>query len=367
MSVIIFIIILVILILAHEFGHFIVAKRSGIRVDEFGIGFPPKIFGKKFGETEYSLNWIPFGGFVKIFGEDAEDEALSGSDKERSLTSKPKYIQAAVISAGVFFNILLAWILISFGFMSGLPAPVSMAGNGGTIENAHLTIISVGQGTPAETAGLRPGDHIVALTTNTAVLQDSITPDSVSSFIVENGEEAIAVLYERAGENGTVFVTPEEGILEGRFAIGITMDTIGILTLPPHKALWEGAKTTVGLTQAILFGFVDLIKNSFSNGKAGLAAVTGPIGIIGLVGDASDFGFVYLLGFTAFISINLAIINLIPFPALDGGRLLFILIEAIKGSPINPKVTQGANSIGFLILIVLMLVVTYNDIVKIFF
>jgi len=367
MSIIIFIIILVILILAHEFGHFIVAKRSGIRVDEFGIGFPPKIFGKKFGETEYSINAIPFGGFVKIFGEDAESEALLGADKERSLMSKPKYIQAAVISAGVFFNILLAWILISFGFMSGLPAPVSMSENGGTIENVNLTVISVGQGTPAETAGLRPGDHITAITTDSAALQDNITPDSVSSFIAEHGEEKMAILYKRADKQGTIFVTPEEGILEGRFAIGITMDTIGILTLPPHKALWEGAKTTAGLTQAILFGFVDLIKNSFVDGKAGLAAVTGPIGIVGLVGDASDFGFVYLLGFTAFISINLAIINLIPFPALDGGRLLFILIEAIKGTPIRPSVTRTANTIGFLLLIILMLVVTYNDIIKIFF
>jgi len=366
MSVLIFIIILVILILAHEFGHFIVAKRSGIRVDEFGIGFPPKIFGKKFRETEYSINWIPFGGFVKIFGEDMEEEAISGQDRERSLISKPKYIQVAVIAAGVFFNILLAWILISIGFMSGLPAPVSMA-EGGKMENAHLTVIAVGQDTPAEKADLRPGDHIIALATETAALQDEVTPDAVSLFISEYGDEQIAILYERAGESGTVFVSPEEGILEGRFAIGITMDTIGILTLPPHKAIWEGAKTTIGLTEAIIVGFAGLIKGAFANGGASLAAVTGPVGIIGLVGDASDFGFVYLLGFTAFISINLAIINLIPFPALDGGRLLFILIEAIKGTPIRPSVARAANTIGFLLLIILMLVVTYNDMVKIFF
>jgi len=359
MSVIIFIIILVILILAHELGHFIAAKSSGIRVDEFGIGFPPKIFGKKIGETTYTLNLIPFGGFVKIFGENPDEESMQS---DRSLVNKTKLVQAWVLFAGVFFNFLLAWLLISIGFMSGLPTPVGSAPVGSTIENARLVLTSVRQDSPAEEAGLSAGDAIIALVTNEDALQN-VNPDSVSEYIAGHGLDEITVLYQRGSENGTVVVVPTDGILEGRSAIGITMDMIGMLQLPIHLAVWEGGKTTVSLTVAMTSGFYNLIKDSLT-GDANLSAIAGPVGIVGLVGDASDFGLIYLLGFTAFISINLAIINLIPFPALDGGRLLFLLIEAIKRSPIKPVVANTANAIGFALLIILMLVVTYNDIAK---
>jgi len=368
MSIVIFIIILFILIVAHEFGHFIVAKLFKIRVDEFGVGFPPKIFGfrPKNSETEYTFNWIPFGGFVKIFGENPDEEAISGPDSHRSFVNKPKYIQGAVIVAGVLFNILLAWILISVGFMTGLPTPVGSAPIGAVIENTELTITAVSPDSPAEIAGIKPGDRINALVTEKESLQENITTEEMSRFISQNGGEKIAVFYRRGSENGTIFITPKEGILEGRPAIGVTMDVIGILKLPIHKAFWEGGKVTIALTTAIAVGFWDLIVNSISGNGPGFSAVTGPVGIIGLVGDAADFGFVYLLGFTAFISINLAIINMIPFPALDGGRLLFLVIEAIKRSPIKPVVVNTANSIGFIILILLMLVVTFNDVIKLF-
>ncbi len=364
MSVIIFIVILVILILAHELGHFLAAKLSGIRVDEFGIGFPPKIFGKKIGETTYTLNLIPFGGFVKIFGENPDDESISGSDSSRSLVNKPKIVQAGVLFAGVFFNFLLAWLLISIGFMSGLPTPVGSAPTGSTVENARLVLTSIRQDSPASGAGLSAGDAIVALVTDKDALQN-INTDSVSNYISVHGSDVITILYKRGSENKTTTVIPIDGILDKRPAIGITMDMIGTLKLPVHKAIWEGGKTTISLTIAMTEGFYKLIKDSIM-GKANLSAITGPVGIVGLVGDASDFGFVYLLGFTAFISINLAIINLIPFPALDGGRLLFLLIEAIKRSPIKPIVANTANAIGFAILVLLMLVVTYNDIAKLF-
>jgi len=359
MSVIIFIIVLIILILVHEFGHFIAAKSSGIRVDEFGIGFPPKIFGKKIGETTYTLNLIPFGGFVKIFGENPDEESLNS---DRSLVNKSKLVQAWVLFAGVFFNFLLAWFLISVGFMSGLPTPVGSAPVGSTVENARLVLTSVMQDSPAEEAGLSAGDAITALVTNEDALQN-VNPDSVSEYIAAHDSDKVTVLYKRGLESGTTVVVPTDGILEGRPAIGITMDMIGMLQLPIHQAIWEGGKTTVALTFAMTSGFYNLIKDSLT-GDADLSAIAGPVGIVGLVGDASDFGLIYLLGFVAFISINLAIINLIPFPALDGGRLLFLLIEAIKRSPIKPVVANTANAIGFALLIILMLIVTYNDIVK---
>lgn len=364
MSILIFIIILVVLILVHEFGHFITAKWMKMRVDEFGVGFPPKAWGykPKESETEYTFNWLPFGGFVKIFGEDPDnEEALTD---ERSFVNRPKWAQALVIFAGVAFNVLFAWILISVGFMSGLPTPVSSAPEGQQVENAQLVITAVQGNSPAEESGLRAGDAIVALTTSDEALQDP-TPEAVSSFITDNSSKEIEVSYKRGDARDTTLVQPTEGILDDRVAIGITMDMIGVLSLPPHLAAWEGAKTTAFLTKATAVGFYDLIANSIRGSGPGLGAVAGPVGIVGLVGDASDFGFIYLLGFTAFISINLAIINLIPFPALDGGRLLFLGIETIKRSRIKPAVANTANAIGFIILIGLMIAVTYNDIMRI--
>lgn len=366
MSILIFIIILVALIIAHEFGHFVAAKATGMRVDEFGLGFPPRAaaWNPKKSETTYSLNWIPFGGFVKIFGEDAR-EAQGAKDSARSFGEKSKLAQAVVMVAGVAFNILFAWVLISIGFMSGLPTPVGTAPSGAVVENARLVLTSVGEGSPAADAGLMAGDVVVALVTNEAALQNGITPELISSFVSEHGGEQIAVLYKHGEENNTAFVTPEDGILENRPAIGVTMDMIGTLKLSFFQAWWEGAKTTAYLTSATAQGFWHLIVGAFTGAGGGLSDVTGPVGIVGLVGTAAEFGFVYLLGFTAFISINLAIINLIPFPALDGGRLFFLLIETVKRSPIKPAIASAANTIGFVLLLILMAVVTYNDIVKI--
>ena len=315
MSIIIFIIVLLLLILSHEFGHFIVAKRFGIRVDEFGFGFPPRLFSFKKGETKYSFNIIPFGGFVKIFGENPNDiEFKNSSDKERAIISKPKYAQASVLFAGVFFNLLLAWFLLSISFISGLPTISD--GTDPNIKNPELTIISILPNSPAEESGLEIGDKIISISSNADME-------------------------------------------------GVSTEMIGTLKLPVFEAILKGAKSTVIFTKDITVAFVGLIKDAVS-GKADLSNITGPIGIVGITGEAFQFGLAYLLSFIAFISINLAVINLIPIPALDGGRLLFLLIEWIKRSPINPKVAQTINLIGFFLLILLMLVVTYQDIVKLF-
>lgn len=360
MSIILFIIILAILILAHEFGHFIVAKKSGIRVDEFGVGFPPKIFGKKIGETEYTLNLLPIGGFVKIFGENPDDDSISGPDAKRSFVNKPKYIQAAVLVAGVTFNIILAWFLLSAGFIIGLPTSVDAAPDGRVLEDVALTVTEVRAGSPAEEAGLKTGDVILSLgASGTSISNPS--PAEVQEFIGGNLNKDINVEYRRGKDfTDTVTLRPVEGIIE-RPAIGIAMDEIGKLKLPVHLALWEGAKLTAGLTEATFFGLTGFIGDIFV-GKASLSEVASPVCIVDMVDKANGFGFIYLLSFTAFISINLAIINLMPLPALDGGRLLFLLIEVIKGSPIKPKIANTANVIGFFLLIILMFVIVYNDI-----
>ncbi|MFA6386324.1 MAG: RIP metalloprotease RseP [Candidatus Paceibacterota bacterium] len=378
MSIIIFIVIILVLVVSHEFGHFIVAKMNNIRVDEFSFGFPPKIYGKKIGETTYNLNALPFGGYVKIYGENINEADLlevGFLDKEetpeklelaeRSLINKPKYIQALVMVAGVAMNFLVAWLLLSIGFMSGLPSSVGMAPHGAIVNNQYLTVTSIVKGSPAEMVGLKIGDKLLALDTttdSTKLLSSNLGAENVQSFIKKHGGEQVKIEFIRAKETKELEVTPINN-KDGVPAIGIAMDTIGTLELPIHRAVWEGLKLTTDLTISTAVGFYTLISQAIM-GKGDMSAVTGPIGIVGVVGDAAKFGFVYLLSFTALISVNLAVINLLPFPALDGGRLLFLLIEKIKGSRIKPKISNAVNMIGFGLLMLLMVVITYHDITK---
>ncbi len=364
MNIIIFIVILLVVVLVHEFGHFIVAKKSGIRVDEFGFGFPPKLFGVKKGETTYSINAIPFGGFVKIFGENPDEENTKGSDSARSFVNKPRYIQALVLFAGVFANFVLAWLLFSFGLMSGLPTSVGTEPKGYALENVHLVVVSVLAKSPAEMAGLKSGDKIISLKSGTESVAE-INPDSLKSFIVSHGDKEVEVGYLRgnAEDINNIKLTPIAGVTGDKPSIGIAMDQIGMARLPFFRALWEGAKLDWTVTKETVVGLYNLIAQGI-RGKGSFSAVTGPVGMVGIVGDAYKFGFAYLLSFAALISVNLAVINLIPFPALDGGRLFFLLIEKIKGSRMNSNVANTANMIGFAILIILMLLVTYHDIAK---
>lgn len=361
MSILIFLIVLIVLILVHELGHFLVAKACGIRVDEFGLGFPPKIFGVKYGETTYSINWIPFGGFVKIFGENPDEDSISGPSASRSMVNKPKWKQFLVLVAGISFNIIFAWLLISFGFMSGLPTSVSQYPNA-KFSDAKVVITSVAPGSPAERAQLKVGDVIVSINN---VGGESFNVATVQKMISENANKQIAIKIAKGGVTKEITAVPILGIVEGKAALGIGLDMIGTLRLPLHTALYEGATLTWDLTKTTAVGLVAFLKNLVI-AKADLKQVTGPIGIVGLVGDATHLGFIYLLSFTAFISINLAVINILPFPALDGGRILFIIIEAIKGSRIKPKIANTVNTIGFGLLLLLMLVITFNDVLKIF-
>ena len=365
MTVIIFLIILAILVLVHELGHFITAKKSGIRVDEFGIGFPPTVFSwkPKKSETKYSLNLIPFGGFVKIFGEDPDEASIRGPESKRSLTNKPKSIQILVLASGIIFNIIFAWALLSFGFMWGLPLTIDET-NEQYAQNIDLTITAVLPDSPAEGAELKTGDNIIELVQGSFILENP-NSDEVKEFISKNGEKEFLLKYRRGKELGEVSLIGNKEILENEIAVGIGLDRVGIVKFPLLKSIKEGTVTTIKLLGLITVGLANFISDAFT-GEADFSQVSGPVGIIGLVGNASALGFVYLLTFTALISLHLAIINLIPFPALDGGRILFVIIESIKGSPISPKIQNWINGIGFALLILLMFVITYNDILKLF-
>lgn len=379
MSIIIFVIVLLVLVLVHESGHFFTAKSFGIRVDEFGFGFPPKLFGKKFGETEYTVNLLPLGGFVKIFGESV-DEAdfveIGSLDKDatpekielarRNMANKPKWQQAMVLVAGIIANFLLAWLLFSFGFMVGLPTSLGSEIAGQKLSNVSLVVTSVKTASPAEKAGLKIGDKITSVQMGNNYTT-YVSPDTVISVVTGSGGKEVDIGYTR-GKNPEINIAkiiPAVDPVDGKEKIGISMDQIGTAKLPIFAALWQGMRLDWTMTKGTVVGLYTLVKEGI-HGKGSLDSVTGPVGMVGIVGDAYKFGFVYLMSFAALISINLAIINLLPFPALDGGRLLFLLIEKIKGSRINPKVANTINAIGFYILIILMLVITYHDVVKLF-
>jgi regulator of sigma E protease len=369
MSIIIFIVILLVLVLVHEWGHFFAAKRFGIRVDEFGFGFPPKLFGWKRGETEYTFNLFPIGGFVKIFGENPDEESTASP---RSFINKAKWKQAIVLLAGVFMNFVLAWVLFTIGFMSGLPASVGSELPDRELDNVHLVVLSVNPDSPADKAGLHPGDAIetvTAFTNKVGGKNDSlseINPDTLKSFVISHPDQDIEIGFTRGNnEEDLKFVTLHSvpSVVDGKPQIGISMDLIGTAKIGLFSAIWRGLRLTLTVTKDTAVGLYTLIIESI-RGHGSLASVTGPVGMVSIVGEAYQFGWGYLFSFAALISINLAIINLFPFPALDGGRLFFLLIEKIKRSPINPKVANTINTIGFVILIILMVLVTWHDIAK---
>jgi regulator of sigma E protease len=346
-------------VLVHEFGHFIVAKKAGIQVDEFAFGFPPRLFSKKFGETTYSFNALPLGGYVKIYGENPDD--VTDHDRKRSFIAKPRSVQALVIVAGIVFNILLAWVLLSATLMIGVPAPVDSE-EGYAVTNPQIMITGVREDAPAAQGGLLSGDVIERLSDGRDTVE-ATTPESVSGFIGVREGRAITLTYLRKGEHKEVVLLPVSGLSPSGAAIGIYMDAVGTLKLPIHKALWLGAIKTYQYTQLTAVGIYTFLFDTIT-GHGDFTQVTGPVGIVHAVGEAANVGIANLLLFTALISINLAVINVLPFPALDGGRLFFIIIEAIMRKPIPAKIANTFNFVGFALLMLLMLVVTYHDLFR---
>lgn len=365
MSVIIFLLILAILIFVHELGHFLVAKKSGIRVDEFAIGFPPKLFAKQLGGTLYTINLIPFGGFVKIFGEDAHSGDISEENKSVSFVYKPKIIQAAVLVAGVTFNIIFAWLVISLGFFLGTTSALPH-NTTGQFNDARLVVTEVLDNSPASSAGLKPGDTIVSISSGKNTLNENLYPEVVQKYINEStSKDLLLKIQSEKGIERDVVVSPSSVIVPGRKVVGISMEWIGTLKFSPIKALTTGAESTWYLLKATTQGLSKFLWETITF-RSDFSQVTGPIGIAGVVKEANELGFRYLLNITAIISINLAVINLVPFPALDGGRLLFVLIEAIIRRPINSSVVKWTNVVGFSLLMLLMITVTVKDVLKLF-
>lgn len=358
MSVVFFILILVALILVHEFGHFLVAKLFKIRVDEFGIFFPPRLFGVRRGETLYSLNSLPLGGFVRIYGENYNE----GAEDPRSFAHKPRMVQALVVVAGVVFNVLFAWLAFSGGYLVGLPTSASHEGFG-QVRDAKPMVVGVYPDSPAHKAGIAVEDVLLSVQTGTRVLEEGASAAQIREFIAQHPEESLAITVLRQGQEKYFITKAEEGLIEGRKAVGVELDDVGILQLPVHLALIEGAalaqRTTVSVAQGLGAFFGQLLR-----GAADFSSVAGPIGITVFGAAAVGQGWAAALVLTALISINLALINLLPVPGLDGGRLLIIAVEALLRRPVPERLTTALTIGGFAVLIVLMLVVSYHDIVR---
>ena len=495
LGIVFVIIFLSILVLVHELGHFLAAKKFGLLVEEFGFGLPPRIWGKKIGETIYSINALPFGGFDKIYGEDRE-ESLSkqselhpnapkktrinntriieaelsykltellfqaqnqlgrfarekqygdvlenllkeanikykrelpisiensnsnridffiedkvvlelkskrfidkndyyqtkrylnsmnvelglivnfrephlkpkrvlnpkfrvnseqekllskdhsdlfvDSDGIRSFGSLPISKRSLIIFAGVLMNFLLGWLVISIVFNLGIPQ--------------KILITSVAKDSPAAAINLQPGDEII----------DFSKVDDFIKFVDENRGKEIVLKIERQGEVKEFKTVPRVNPPSGEGALGIALMESGLPKKNLLASVWEGLKTSIGIIQEVFKAIFNLIAKAFV-GKANLEQIAGPVGIVKITAQAGSLGFIYLLQLLALISLNLVVINILPFPALDGGRLLFLLIEKIKGSPLPLKFEKYANAVGMAFLLLLMLVITIKDIMR---
>jgi len=362
MQIIIFIIILGVLVFIHELGHFFLAKWNNVKVDEFGFGYPPRamtLFKRK--GTRYTLNWIPFGGFVRMRGEDGEDK--DGKDKERNFKYKKPWQKILILVAGVVTNFIFAWILISISFMFGARVLAENAPSYGELTNIEETVVYVLPNSPAEEVGLKVGDKITSLKSEREEIVE-ISQESILNFINENKDESFTIKFEHGAEEFEKEIFPEDGLIGNKRGIGIAGTETGILNLAPHEAIWYGSVETVRMTALVMAGFGNLIGGLFVGNTDIFRDIAGPVGIVKMVGDASEMGMTALLLFVAIISINLAILNLIPIPSLDGGRILFIIIERIKGSEIKPIIANIINIIGFTLLILAMVLITAKDILN---
>jgi len=393
LTVVIFLAVLALLVLAHEFGHFVTARKSGMKVYEFGFGFPPRAFGvqrltKDLGDgvvskkwhffwgrgevkkeenqeqaiehlgwetgTIYSFNWLPLGGFVRIKGEDGECRL-----EKDSFACQKAWKRVVVLFAGVFMNFVLAAVLLGIGFMIGLPTDMSAGIDDKAIVVGEQSVLIqyIEKGSPAEQVGLKFGDQILSVGGSSVK-----SAGEVVNYIKSNGEKDIAIKIKRSG-NEMDFVASPKIIKAGEEAprLGMMLADAGIIRYPWYVSLYKGfVAAGIGLVN-IFIAFYILIKNLIiGNGLA--MEVSGPVGIAVMIGQSAKLGINYLINVTAMISLSLTAINILPIPALDGGRILFIIIEKIIRRPVNQKWERMAHLVGFGLLMLLILVVTGRDI-----
>jgi regulator of sigma E protease len=343
-----FIVLLGLLIFVHELGHFLFAKRLGVGVLKFSLGFGPKLIGKKIGETEYLISALPLGGYVKMLGEDP-GEVVSEEDLKRSFQNQPLLRRTAIVLAGPLFNLFLAAFIFSVIFMTGVPVPTTKIGD-------------IVKESPAATADLRKGDRIVAI--------DGTALDKweeMVGIIQKSAGVKLIITVEREGTRFDVPIIPEKKTTKNIFGEDRDIGMIGVASggeiiqekISPPIAILKGFERTIDISVLTIVGIVKLIQRIVPADSIG-----GPILIAQLAGEQASAGMTNFIIFTAMISINLGILNLLPIPILDGGHLFFFLIEAIRRKPLSIKIKEIAQQIGLFLIIALMIFAFYNDIMR---
>jgi len=355
-TILVFLVILTFLVLIHELGHFLTAKKFGIKVEEFGFGFPPRVFGIKRGETLYSVNALPIGGFVKLYG---EDDAGSGKisktkkvdkDLDRAFFTKPIWQRIVVVTAGVAMNFILAVIIATYLFSTqGIPQ-----------DGKSVIVTEVSQNSPAASSGLKVGDSIESV--------NSVRVENTEALINETqgklGEE-ITLTVRRGDEAVGVKLTPRENPPEGEGSMGVAIEhNINFQKYPFPQSIFYGTKQAASDSVLVVTGFVDMIKTLVVK-QSVPEGVAGPVGMAQLTGEFVKIGPEAVLSLVYMLTLSLAVLNILPIPALDGGRLFFILIEAITRRKVNPKYEAYAHMAGIILLLGFLLLVTYKDVLRI--
>lgn len=337
------------LIFVHEIGHFLAAKYAGVKVLKFSLGFGPKIFGRKWGETEYLISIFPLGGYVKLLGE-SETEEITQEDETRSFSAKSVWKRIIIVFAGPLFNFLLAIVIFGAVYMYGVPVMTAKIGG-------------VQPDSPAFLSGITKGDII------TKINHQSIKRwDELAETITESKGETLSIEFNRESRSYVVSVKPTLQKVKNIFGEEVTAYKIGVMPteemiterLNPVAAVLEGMKHTWLLTKMTLLSLYKMLEGVISPKNLG-----GPILIAQLAGKQAEAGVIPFLFFMALLSINLGVLNLLPIPVLDGGHILFFLIEIAKGSPVKPKWREFAQTVGFAIIIILMIFVFYFDLTRI--
>lgn len=356
-TVLVFFGMLSVLVIIHELGHFLTAKKFGIKVEEFGFGLPPRIFGIKKGETIYSINWLPIGGFVKLFGEDLEPGQKAPKDISRAFYSRAVWQRAIVLCAGVFMNFILSVAIVTYLFTQGVMVP-----------SGKVKIENVASDSPAFKAGLKEGDIVKEIKVGSEEGQVKeiliTTSEQLGSGVKKYLGKEITVVILRNGTTMSVLLTPRIKYPSDEGPMGVAINDQVKKVFSITEAPIEGTKESVNRTIEIVKGISTTFVKFFIQRKPVGDDVAGPLKIGQMTGEVRKLGILPFLDFMGLISLNLAIINILPFPALDGGRLLFVILEAIFGRKVKPAFERYAHLVGMAVLLTLILLISVNDIIK---
>ncbi|MFC1646723.1 RIP metalloprotease RseP [Patescibacteria group bacterium] len=353
-SIITFFIVLSILVLVHELGHFTAARRFGVKVEEFGLGLPPRIVGKKINNTIYSLNWLPIGGFVKLAGEDDDEKVIPGTKKSQYFWAKSKKQRAIILSAGVIMNFFLAYVITTGLLIDGVREP-----------SGRVRVEDVAKNSPAQSAGIKQNDYIISIKNaiTTDLPKEIHTPTDLIEITKDLAGKLVSIKVQRGDTVIPVILTPRVDPPEGEGSMGVTITDLEMKKYSLVEAPWAALKLNIHMVWLMLTGIFTEIWRLISM-KGYQTDIAGPIGIAQVTARAVSFGFRAVLEFTSMLSLNLAVLNILPIPALDGGRLLFVFAEKLLGKKVKPAFEKHTHQIGMILLLFLVLIVSINDIMR---